>query len=74
MGQTDSQFHLHYGNDADAKGDIWKADSANDRVQKFDSKGNFLKFGNEDSKCSSELGKFDNLLKNRKMDRHAHKN
>jgi tripartite motif-containing protein 71 len=34
---------------------------SNQRVQKFDSQGNFiLKFGNKDGRPSSELGKFDN--------------
>jgi DNA-binding beta-propeller fold protein YncE len=57
----DSQFHVPYGIDVDTEGHVWVADRANDRVQKFDSKGKFiLKFGNKDAEPSNEPGKFDN--------------
>ncbi|MDR4512128.1 MAG: hypothetical protein MRJ93_10560 [Nitrososphaeraceae archaeon] len=58
----------------DAKEDICIADCENN-VEKFDSKGHFLsKSRNEAAKHMSEFGNSDNLLKNRKMDRHVHKN
>ncbi|MFB5599958.1 MAG: hypothetical protein ACE5SW_07005 [Nitrososphaeraceae archaeon] len=73
--KTDGQFHLHYVLYVDAKEDIWIADCENDKVEKFDSKGHFLsKSGNEAAKPISEFGKYEELLKNRKMDRHVHKN
>ena len=61
LGSGDGQFHVPYGIDVDIDGNVWVVDRANDRVQKFDSNGNFiLKFGNEDAEPSDELGKFDN--------------
>lgn len=73
--KTDGQFHLPYVLYVDAKEDIWIADCENNKVLKFDSKGYFLsKSRNEAAKHISEFGKSDNLLKNRNMDRHVHKN
>src|SRR5919106_436982 len=58
-GKGDGQFQRPH--DFDFNGNVWVVDRANDRVQKFDSTGNFiLKFGNKDAKPSDELGKFDN--------------
>jgi DNA-binding beta-propeller fold protein YncE len=54
-------MHVPYGIDVDTEGNVWLADRANDRIQKFDSEGNFiLKFGSEDGVPSPEEGKFDN--------------
>jgi DNA-binding beta-propeller fold protein YncE len=44
-------MHVPYGIDVDVEGNIWLADRANDRVQKF---------GSEDGVPSTEEGKFDN--------------
>ena len=60
-GTGDGQMHVPYGIDVDKEGNVWLADRANDRVQEFDGKGNFiLKFGNTDGVPSAEEGKFDN--------------
>jgi len=61
LGNGNGQFHVPYGIDVDIEGNVWVADRANDRMQKFDSKGKFiLKFGNKDAEPSNEPGKFDN--------------
>ena len=45
------------GIDVDTKGNVWLADRANHRIQKFDSHGNFImKFGSK----GSGPGQFDN--------------
>ena len=61
LGKGDGHFHVPYGIDVNIEGNVWVAGRANDRVQKFDSKGKFvLKFGNKNAEPSNEPGKFDN--------------
>ena len=44
----DGEFTLPYGLDVDKEGNVWVADRGNNRIQKFDDKGNFLfAFGSE---------------------------
>ena len=50
-------MHVPYGIDVDAAGNIWLADRANHRIQKFDPHGKFIfKFGSKDT----GPGQFDN--------------
>jgi DNA-binding beta-propeller fold protein YncE len=46
LGSRDYQFNSPSGISVDASGNVFVADTGNDRIQKFDSQGNFLwKFG-----------------------------
>ena len=57
MGIGDGQMHVPYGIDVDTEGNVWLADRANYRIQKFDSQGNFImKFGSK----GNGPGQFDN--------------
>ena len=57
MGTADGDMHVRYGIDVDAAGNVWLADRANHRIQKYDPHGKFiLKFGSK----GAGPGQFDN--------------